>query len=560
MSHTTRLSFGPQVSIVLKRDSQRRLIAMRTYVDETPEGYHLETNPDKRDGSFITLPRSTQFGERYEDGTLHATGGPEGVEEELSMDYAAWIRRCVRQATAWARSTAINAAAQNFESGDYNLAADTYRDVLDHFPPPPDSPFLHWNYYLCIAELGHQEEASEGLEMWFAEALQIAGLDAGPKVLDPALRIMGEEKVRAQAEAWLPASSPHDPANKMTQRWLMRLGQGVPSRTRWEEHAPFPTPLKDVSYAVRSDGTVIATGGRTPDGYSTECAYVWQPDTQIWKPIAPMPEALHHHCLIPLSDGSVMCIGGQSIQKSGRLRHRKSVYSWSPSIDSWESLPELHIGREKHSGLVLNDGRVMVIGGESPLSLDANIELWDRRTCKWLKSTSTGAILKSPKLISYGSKVMIAGAGVPALGSAVLCLDSTTMRLSPHDDLRGVGLDGLYPLSSGTIAIWAYSNGECNIGIWNPEKSSINWNSSDLTISQRNDVAYITPCGSDHLLLLSMDQAGDTEARIIRPAKGLTDSIETVSGPARLEHLGVASLPDGRVLVSDQYNTLILST
>ena len=47
-------------------------------------------------------------------------------------------------------------------------------------------------------------------------------------------------------------------------------------------------------------------------------------------------------------------------------------------------------------------------------------------------------------------KVMIAGAGLPALGGAVLCLDSTTMRLSPHDDLRGVGLDGLYPLSSGT--------------------------------------------------------------------------------------------------------------
>ena len=132
-------------------------------------------------------------------------------------------------------------------------------------------------------------------------------------------------------------------------------------------------PLKDVSHAVRSDGTVIATGGRTFDGYSTEsvCMATRYPDLEAH---APMPEALHHHCLIPLSDGSVMCIGGQSIQKSGRLRHRKSVYSWSPSINSWESLPELHIGREKHSGLVLNDGRVMVIGGESPLSLDANIE------------------------------------------------------------------------------------------------------------------------------------------------------------------------------------------
>ena len=57
-----------------------------------------------------------------------------------------------------------------------------------------------------------------------------------------------------------------------------------------------------------------------------------------------------------------------------------------------------------------------------------------------------------------------------------------------------------------------------------------------------------------------MNDEGDTDARIIRPAKGLTDAIETVSGVDRLEHSGVASLPDGRVLVSDEHNTLILST
>ena len=154
----------------------------------------------------------------------------------------------------------------------------------------------------------------------------------------------------------------------MTQRWLMRLGQGVPSLTTWEAHAPFPTQLNDVSYAVRSDGTVIATGGRTPDGYSTDQAFMWQPTTQTWAPIAPMPESLHHHCLIPLSDGSVMCIGGQSHLKTGRLRHRRSVYSWAPSLNTWEQLPELHIGREQHSGLVLHDGRVMIIAGK-PTSL-----------------------------------------------------------------------------------------------------------------------------------------------------------------------------------------------
>ena len=85
-------------------------------------------------------------------------------DEQVSSDYAAWIRRCVRQATAWARSTAINAASQNFEEGDYNAAADTYRDVLDRFPLHQTPPFSIWNYYLCIAE-ANREEAADGLEM-----------------------------------------------------------------------------------------------------------------------------------------------------------------------------------------------------------------------------------------------------------------------------------------------------------------------------------------------------------------------------------------------------------
>lgn len=560
MSHTTRLSFGPQVSITLKRDTQRRLIAMRTFVDESPEGYHLETSPDEKEGKFITLPRTTQFGEHYENGQMHSETLPGEDEAVVTIEYPAWIRRCVRQATAWARSTAINNAGQNFTDGEYHNAADTYRDVLDHFPPPPDAPILHWNYYLCVANLGHKEEAAEGLEMWFSEALQIAGLDVGPKVLGPARNILGEEAVRKHAEEWLPLSSPHDPAHKMTQRWLMRLGQGTPTRTRWEQHNSLPTHLKGMQLSVRSDGSILAAGGKDTDGYSSDTVMLWEPEKQAWRLMTALPIPLQKHSLVTLPGDAVMCIGGESHTKGSRLRHLKRVFLWTVEINEWEELPSLHLGRQDHSSIQLHDGRIMVIGGESPFGLDAHIEIWDRREVRWLKSTTTGTILKSPHLFAHNRKVFITGAGVTTLGSAVLIFDSVTNRLTPQEDLQGIGLDGLYPLSTGGIAIWAYSAGECNIGLWNPEKNTIDWNSSDISIPKRNDLCRISPCGGDHLLLLNMTEEGQTAARIIRPIKGLVDEIESIEGTERLEYLGIIQLPDGRVLVGDNTSTLILST
>ena len=61
----------------------------------------LETNPDKRMDLLLHCRAVRSLGSAMRT-ALH-TGGPEGNEEELSMDYAAWIRRCVRQATAWAQ-------------------------------------------------------------------------------------------------------------------------------------------------------------------------------------------------------------------------------------------------------------------------------------------------------------------------------------------------------------------------------------------------------------------------------------------------------------------------
>ena len=143
MSHTIRLNFGPQVAIEITRDTQRRVSQVETYLNKRIEGYRLDTNPDRREGTLYTMP-SNVIGERYKDGVLESASALGDGQKPVTADYHAWIQRCVQQATAWARSTAISNANSAAIRGDYLAASDTYRDVLDHFPPPPESSLLHW--------------------------------------------------------------------------------------------------------------------------------------------------------------------------------------------------------------------------------------------------------------------------------------------------------------------------------------------------------------------------------------------------------------------------------
>ena len=76
---------------------------------------------------------SNVIGERFKDGFLESASALGDGQQPISADYQTWIQRCVQQATAWARSTAISNANTAAIRGDFLAASDTYRDVLDHF-------------------------------------------------------------------------------------------------------------------------------------------------------------------------------------------------------------------------------------------------------------------------------------------------------------------------------------------------------------------------------------------------------------------------------------------
>ena len=61
----------------------------------------------------------------------------------------------------------------------------------------------------------------------------------------PSYRLLGEEITIEEAEKWLLQSSPHDPAHKLTVRWLNRIGEGEPDRTRWQSHSGVLTEARE---------------------------------------------------------------------------------------------------------------------------------------------------------------------------------------------------------------------------------------------------------------------------------------------------------------------------
>ena len=202
----------------------------------------------------------------------------------------------------------------------------------------------------------------------------------------------------------------------------------------------------------------------------------------------------------------------------------------------------------------------MVVGGESPLQTESYVEFWDRRSNKWKKGPVTGIRLRDVNLHKSGWDILISGPSVCSSGAGAMRLSIKDESLRPIEDLKGVGVDGLHPLPNDEIVIWAKSCGEINLGIWRPKKKSITWTCSEINLPQRDDLARIYPCEDFHFLLLYAKEDGSCGARFVRPETGLVDEIQPIEGENRILNVNAITLSDGRVLVSDQLDTYLLST
>ncbi len=136
------------------------------------------------------------------------------------------------------------------------------------------------------------------------------------------------------------------------------------------------------------DGKVLAAGG-CPDieigefcEDSLSSTEVFDPATARWSPAAPMNSARAYHTATLLPNGKVLVLGGsQWVFSAPPPETQLASAEWyDPITNTWTTLPPMPAPRSGHSATLLSDGRVLVTGGEDVTTAS---EIFDPVSVSW---------------------------------------------------------------------------------------------------------------------------------------------------------------------------------
>jgi hypothetical protein len=162
------------------------------------------------------------------------------------------------------------------------------------------------------------------------------------------------------------------------------------------------------------DGRVLVVGGFRQVGQGTDVgtAEVWEPTTGSFSPAGSLLQPRHAHSATLLDDGRVLIVGGSS-EAAGGL---PSAELWDPATGSFRGATPPGSARIGHTATLLPDGRVLIVGGgNGQRTAVASAELWDPATESFGPTGFLGEARSghTATLLPDG-RVLIVGGGVPA--------------------------------------------------------------------------------------------------------------------------------------------------
>ncbi|MGH9223069.1 MAG: Ig-like domain-containing protein, partial [Acidimicrobiales bacterium] len=177
------------------------------------------------------------------------------------------------------------------------------------------------------------------------------------------------------------------------------------------------------------DGRVIVVGGEFVEPAAPQTRLylatteIFDPASNTWAAGPSLNSARHGHTATLLSDGRVLVTGGGAATAPGQPAVRlASAEIFNPSTGVWSALPDMSTRRFGHVAVRLNDGRVLLAGGDDLAVANSSAELFDPTTNTF---TPTGSMSVGRDGLAGASlpdgRVLVAGGGIrfgPLLSSA----------------------------------------------------------------------------------------------------------------------------------------------
>jgi len=181
-----------------------------------------------------------------------------------------------------------------------------------------------------------------------------------------------------------------------------------PSTGQWATVGEMTIPRSFFTTTVLPNGRVLATGGRVHTGpdYFDYHAIAWTdlyvPATGTWRATGTMTISREDHTTSLLANGQVLVAGGTTVDFNGVTVASAELYN--AATGAWTATGSMLQGRERQTATVLQNGQVLIAGGDFYDGVNAGFltecELYDPALGTW----SVTASMSTPR---YGARAAL---------------------------------------------------------------------------------------------------------------------------------------------------------
>src|SRR5262249_50990566 len=168
------------------------------------------------------------------------------------------------------------------------------------------------------------------------------------------------------------------------------IPDGVTNQTR--SLRSMNTPRTLLGSATDTNHISYAIGGQDNNGTPLATVEAYNPTTNSWSFVAPLPQALYGESAVSDGAGHIYTFGG--VGANGAIAN--IVYRYTIATNTWDQLAApMQVGVSNSAAVLASNGLIYVLGGTTSTGATATVESYNITTNTWNLETSLPQALSS---------------------------------------------------------------------------------------------------------------------------------------------------------------------